>query len=256
VAEGYQATTRSYLEAFSAAGLKLVGFDESTEVVDIACGPGTTALLLAPKVRRIACVDFSEGMLARLRLNTAAAGLSNIEVHRADGQALPFPDESFDLAVSMFGLMFFPDRTKGFSELCRVLRPGGQALVSSWAPASRSPLMQTVMAALRSDDVPASEPPPSGLEDPFALEREMLAAGMTEVSVTAVTHALEVRNIEAFWRDTVRGTAPIALMKHRMGPQEWNEIERHALDRLRRTLAAKLPASLASTAYLAVGRKR
>ena len=113
VAEGYQETTRTYLEAFSAAALKLVGFDESTEVVDVACGPGTTALLLAPEVRRIACVDFSEGMLARLRLNIAAAGLSNIEVHQADGQALPFPDESFDLAVSMFGLMFFPDRDKG-----------------------------------------------------------------------------------------------------------------------------------------------
>ena len=91
MAEGYQETTRTYLEAFSAAGLKLVGFDESTEVVDVACGPGTTALLLAPNVRRIACVDFSEGMLARLRLNIAAAGLSNIEVHQADGQALPFP---------------------------------------------------------------------------------------------------------------------------------------------------------------------
>ena len=175
-------------------------------------------------------------MLARLRLNTAAAGLSNVEVHQADGQALPFPDESFDLAVSMFGLMFFPDRTKGFSELCRVLRPGGQALVSSWAPASRSPLMQTVMAAFQSDDATPGEPPPSGLEDPLVFEREMQAAGLSDVSVTAATHALEVGNVEEFWRDTVRGTAPIALMKQRMEAQEWSEIERHALERLRRML--------------------
>src|SRR6187549_3020276 len=126
VAEGYQETTSTYLEVISVAALNLVGFDESTEVGDVACGPGTTALLLAPNVQRIACVDFSEGMLARLRLNIAAAGLSNIDVHQADGQALPFPRESFDLAISMFGLMFFPDRARGFSELCRVLRPGGR----------------------------------------------------------------------------------------------------------------------------------
>ena len=256
VAEGYQETTRTYLEAFSAAALKLAGFDESTEVVDVACGPGTTALQLAPRVRRVACVDFSEGMLSWLRLNIAEAGLSNIEVHHADGQALPFPDESFDLAVSMFGLMFFPDRDKGFCELRRVLRPGGQALVSSWAPASRSPLMQTVMAAFQTADATASEPPPSGLEDPLVFEREMQEAGLSDVSVTTVTHALEVRDVEEFWRDTVRGTAPIALMKHRMGPLQWSEFERPALERLRRTLAVNLPVSLASTAYLAVGRKR
>ena len=135
MAEGYQETTRSYLEAFSATGLKLVGFDESTEVVDVACGPGTTALQLAPKVRRIACVDFSEGMLARLRLNIAAAGLSNIEVHQADGQALPFPDESFDLAVSMFGLMFFPDRARDFPNCAACC---GRA-VRRWSRAGRRP---------------------------------------------------------------------------------------------------------------------
>jgi SAM-dependent methyltransferase len=190
-------------------------------------------------------------MLDRLRLNVAGAGVANVEVHQTDGQALPFPDGSFDLAVSMFGLMFFPDRAKGFSELRRVLRPGGQALVSSWAPASRSPLMRTMMAAFRPDDTATDEPPPSGLEDPLVFEREMRAAGFAQVGVVPVTHALEVRTAEEFWRDAVRGTAPIALMKHRMHQEEWSEIERLALDRIRRALP-ELPTSLASTAYLAV----
>lgn len=49
VAEGYQASTRLFLELFSRTGLEKVRFDASTEVIDVACGPGTTALILAPR---------------------------------------------------------------------------------------------------------------------------------------------------------------------------------------------------------------
>ena len=80
---------------------------------------------MAPAVRHVTSVDFSAAMLDQLRRNIAAANAANVEIVEADGQALPFPDDSFDVGVSMFGLMFFPDRGKGFAELFRVLAPGG-----------------------------------------------------------------------------------------------------------------------------------
>src|SRR5690606_18210755 len=119
VAEGYQASTRLFLELFSRTGLEKVRFDASTEVIDVACGPGTTALILAPQVKRIVAVDFAEGMIAQLERNVTEAGLTNVEPCVADGQNLPFADESFDLGVSMFGILFFPDRRRGFRELFR-----------------------------------------------------------------------------------------------------------------------------------------
>ena len=134
VAEGYEAVAREFLEKYSRSGLAMLDYDAETRVLDVACGPGTTSLLLSPHVESVTCVDFSASMLDTLRRKSVAAGAQNLEILEADGQALPFEDGSFDLAVSMFGLAFFPDRDKGFAELHRVLVPGGQALVSELGP--------------------------------------------------------------------------------------------------------------------------
>lgn len=253
VAADYDETTRPYLEAFSRSAIERLRLAPDAEAIDVGCGPGTTGLLLAPNLRRVACVDFSEGMLDRLRLNVDRAGLSNIEPCRADGQALPHGDGSFDIAVSMFGLMFFPDRAKGFAELYRVLRRRGEAVVSSWAPADRSPLMQLACAALGG---PPAEPPPatSGPEDPAVLEREMRQAGFVAIRVEAVSHTMTVTSIGTFWRGMARGVAPIALLRQQSSPDAWARIEAAAVQHIAAALP-ELPASLSSTAYLAIGRR-
>lgn len=256
VAEGYQERTRLYLELFSRTGLEKVHFDSSTEVVDVACGPGTTALLLAPQVKRVVCVDFSEGMIAQLERNVTEAGVTNIEPCLADGQSLPFPEASFDLAVSMFGILFFADRRQGFRELFRVLRPGGQVLVSSWAPVALSPAVKLLFGALRAADpnVPEPESDPTSLENPEVFERELRQAGFREVRVEAVEHELEVHSPDDFWQEMMRGSAPMALLRQKLGEAEWARQEEVARTYLRETLT-DLPARLGSTAYLAVGKR-
>jgi ubiquinone/menaquinone biosynthesis C-methylase UbiE len=256
VVDGYEEINRPFLEQFSRSGLAKLRYGPRTRAIDIACGPGTTALLLARKVRHVTCVDFSVGMLDRLRRNASAAGVDNITIVEADGQVLPFADESFDLGVSMFGLMFFPDRKRGFAELHRVLAPDGQALVSSWAPADRSPLVRTIFAALQPDDAePQKSQGLSGLEDPAVFEAEMREAGFTEIRIEAVEHGVDVEEVAQFWDQTVRSVAPITLLKHNSSAEEWMKIERHALGRLAQMLAGRLPATLSTTAWLATARK-
>jgi len=255
VAEGYEQVTRKFLEAFSRSGLAMLPYGGETRVIDVACGPGTTALLIASTVRSIACVDFSAAMLDQLRRNIAAARATNVEIVEADGQALPFQDNSFDIGTSMFGLMFFPDRRKGFAELFRVLAPGGQALVSSWAPAEQSPLMRVVFAALQPDGAAAPEAGRlSGLEDRVVFEAELREAGFTNIRVEAVTHGLAVESVDQLWGDMVDGMAPITLMKHHASQAEWSMTEERALKSLRVALP-ELPTTLSSTAYVAVARK-
>lgn len=256
VAEGYQETTRLFLESYSLSGLEMVSYDVDTEVVDVACGPGTTTLLLAPQVKRIACVDFAEGMLAQLNRNLTEAGITNVECHHADGQHLPFDDGRFALGVSMFGLMFFKDRRRGFRELHRVLRPGGQVLVSSWAPLALSPAMQVLFRALAAADPSRPEPQAdiTSLENPEVFERELRDAGFSEVKVDAVEHAMEVHSAEEFWQELVRGAAPMALLRQKLGEPEWARQEEIALDYLRGELT-ELPTRLGATAYLAVGKR-
>lgn len=255
VADGYDETTREFLEGFSRSGLAMLRYGPETKAIDVACGPGTTSLLLAPKVRHVTCLDFSAAMLRLLDRNAAAIGATNVATVEGDGQALPFEDGAFDIAVSMFGLMFFPDRGRGFAELHRVLVPDGQVLVSSWAPAALSPLITTVMSALRPEDAPA--PPgrdPVGLEDPDRFAAEMHSAGFAEIRIEPVSHPVSVDDRERFWRETVRGTAPIAMLERNSSGEEWARIEARALDRLGAALP-QLPAELSATAYLAVGRK-
>ncbi|WP_157018846.1 class I SAM-dependent methyltransferase [Mesorhizobium xinjiangense] len=255
VAEGYAETTLDYLKQFSDAGLARLDYDGTSRVIDIACGPGTTALALAPHVERIACVDFSSGMLDELRHRVGAAGATNLDLFEADGQALPFAEQSFDIGISMFGLMFFPDRSKGFRELHRVLRSGGQALVSSWAPVSRSELMQAVIGALRPDEAAdEDEVPAVGLEDPAVFAETMRQAGFDGVEVFPVSRSLAVEDIETFWRDTVRGTAPVAMLKRGLDAAAWRGVEEKALRRLD-TLIGPRPATLSSTAFLALARR-
>jgi ubiquinone/menaquinone biosynthesis C-methylase UbiE len=114
--------------------LERVPLTKSDNVLDVATGPGTMAMLLSPLVRQVTGIDFAEQMLEQARKQVAERGLQNIKFHVGDAQVLPFANESFDAAFSMFGLIFFPDRAKGLSELVRVLRPGGNVALTSWVP--------------------------------------------------------------------------------------------------------------------------
>lgn len=256
VVDGYEEITRPFLAQFSQSGLAKLHYGTQTRAIDVACGPGTTTLMLAPAVRNVTCVDFSARMLEQLRRNASAAGVRNIDVVEADGQALPFADNSFGLGVSMFGLMFFPDRKRGFAELHRVLTPGGQALVSSWAPIAQSPGMKIVFAALQREDT-LDQPPArlSGLEDPTVFEAEMSEAGFIDIRVEATTHGEQVNDAENFWHEMVRAAAPLAMLKRNSSAEEWAILERRAIDRITRQLAGQLPTTLLSTAWLATARK-
>jgi len=98
-------------------------------VLDIGCGAGTDLLLAARKVGpggRAIGVDMTEAMRDRARVSAAAAGLTNVEVHRADATALPLPDVSVDVVISNGVLNLVPEKEKAFIEIRRVLRPSGR----------------------------------------------------------------------------------------------------------------------------------
>ena len=140
------------LGQYSQEAVALANLKRQSSVLDVACGPGTLSLIAAKKAARVTSIDFSRCMVRIFREQLKQKAIGHVKVYQGDGQALPFKDESFDAAFSMFGLMFFPDRPKGFAELHRTLKPGGRAVVSSWAPVSRSPSMKAMFGALRAMD--------------------------------------------------------------------------------------------------------
>jgi SAM-dependent methyltransferase len=105
-------------------------------VLDIGCGCGATTALAADAVGpggSVCGVDVTAAMLdvARTRLETT--GLTNVEFVEADAQTHPLTD-SFDVAISRFGTMFFGDPAAAFRNIAHALRPGGRLCVATWQP--------------------------------------------------------------------------------------------------------------------------
>lgn len=257
VAEGYVTDAKPIFGQYCQKAIELAGVEPGDKVIDVACGPGTMSLLLQDSVQDIQAIDFSQGMLDWFNREIEKQGIANITTHLMDGQHLEFGDNEFDKAFSIFGLMFFPDRAQGFRELYRVLKPGGAAVVTSWAPISQSAgqgLMFSAMAAAFPKKPESNSQTTLNLEDPENFKREMVAAGFSEVSIIPFDGYWFVESVEDFFDSIVRGSAPLVMLKNNLGEEEWVDKREIMLDHIRAQLT-EVPARLNSRAFIGVGRK-
>lgn len=102
-------------------------------VLDVAAGNGNAALAAARRYCDVTATDYVPELLERAARRAQADGLS-LRTLTADAEALPFPAASFDVALSVFGVMFAPDQERAAAELLRVVRPGGRIALASWTP--------------------------------------------------------------------------------------------------------------------------
>ncbi|MFI6865716.1 class I SAM-dependent methyltransferase [Nocardia sp. NPDC050406] len=255
VADGYDEVSADIMLPFAQIALDVADPKPDARILDVAAGPGTLTLPAATRVAKVDAVDFSPPMIERLLRHVRAAGLTNVAAQVGDGQALPFADNEFDAAFSMFGLMFFPDRGKGFAELHRVLKPGGVAVVSSWAPVSESSLMTLIFDALRAGnpEMPRPQTNPASLENSDTFDRELRAAGFREASVEPHTISLAFDSADALWDRFARGSAPLQLSRRNLGAEDWTRREQLTLDHLRANYTPGQ--ALSTTAWLGSGTK-
>jgi ubiquinone/menaquinone biosynthesis C-methylase UbiE len=103
------------------------------KVLDVAAGNGNVSLAAARRWCDVVASDYVPALLERARERAAAERLP-IELREADAEALPFPDASFDVVVSTFGVMFTPDQERAAAEMVRVCRRGGKIGLANWTP--------------------------------------------------------------------------------------------------------------------------
>lgn len=254
VADGYVDTTRVSLTAYAKSAADALGISPEYSVLDVAAGPGTLCLELAPRVKKVTALDFSEDMVRHCRRRAEELGITNADIQKGDGQKLPFPDEQFDRTFSNFGLMFFPDRLAGMKEMHRTLRPGGKVAITSWQPAEKSPAFSALFGALvETGLVQPQEPSPvRGLDDPEVFADELTQAGFKDVSVVPCAHDLIVTTVEDFWDEAVRGSLPIVLLRQKLG-EDWPAASDKVLAHLKSTLTPGQ--ALAMPAWLGTGMK-
>ncbi|HEX4945177.1 MAG TPA: class I SAM-dependent methyltransferase [Blastocatellia bacterium] len=129
-----------------------------TRVLDAACGSGNLSFPAADAGAIVTGIDIAPSVLATARARAAATG-QNIQFDEGDVEQLPYENESFDVVVSMFGVMFAPRPDVVVAELVRVTRPGGQIALANWTPAGFIGQMFKRTAA--------HVPPPAGMVSPL-----------------------------------------------------------------------------------------
>jgi len=132
----------------------------STEkVIDVAAGNGNASLAAARRFADVTSTDYVPQLLEQGRERAEAERLP-MAFQAADAEQLPFPDHSFDVALSSFGVMFAPNQERAASELLRVVRPGGRIGLASWTPEGFVGRLFELMSGF--------VPPPAGLRSPMA----------------------------------------------------------------------------------------
>jgi len=120
--------------------LELAALRPGERVLDTACGTG---LVTFPAVRAVGPTgsvvgtDISEKMVEAAHRLAEQNGLAHARFERMDAEALALPDQSFDVALSSLGLMYYPDPLQAMKESFRVLKPGGRALAAVWGARAR-----------------------------------------------------------------------------------------------------------------------
>jgi ubiquinone/menaquinone biosynthesis C-methylase UbiE len=157
-------------------------------VLETAAGSGVVTRALAPRLApdaRYVVTDLNQPMLdyAATRQNAD----SRIDWRKADAQALPFEDATFDVVCCQFGAMFFPDRPSGYREARRVLKPGGCFLFNVWDRIEENVFADDVtnaLAALFPDDPPRFlARTPHGYHDTALIRRDLEKAGFSKVAI-------------------------------------------------------------------------
>ena len=122
-----------YLEPGALAFFERLSIPAGTRLLDIACGAGQLTIPAARKGIQVTALDLAANLVKEARARAAAEKLQ-VQVDEGDAEDLPYPDASFDVAMSLIGSMFAPRPDLVASEMIRVCKPGGRIIMGNWTP--------------------------------------------------------------------------------------------------------------------------
>ncbi len=253
----YESTVERITSWFAGHMLDRLDIGAGTKLLDVASGAGVVAVGAARRGADVLATDFSPKMIERLQQRLIDDGVPQVKTKVMDGQALDLPDGSMDVVTSNFGVMFFPDPAKGFSEMCRVLHSNGAAAVSTWGPRERNGLQLLIGEAIqrvRPNPDAASQPTQQAdLSNPDFFRDQLLSAGFASVEITTLSEPWvfdPARSIEGFIASNPASKPLLAQFSH---GERQDFIE--ALVSILEERAEGGPPTLHLEAHIAVARK-
>lgn len=154
-ADHYDCAPLSFWDRFGRRTVERLALAPGMSVLDVCCGMGGAALPAAERVGptgQVVAVDLAQNLLDKGSKRAAERGLTNLKFRRADLEALPFADRSFDAVICVFGFFFVPDLHGAVRGLWRLVRPSGFLAITIWGAKLFEPADGIFWAAVRRVD--------------------------------------------------------------------------------------------------------
>ena len=209
-------------------------------ILDVGTGPGEPALSLAGLVGaggKIIGIDPVAEMVAAARRAAQRVGIGNVQFEVASGENLPFADNTFDAAISRFGIMFVPSPIDALREMLRVLKPGKKLVLAVWHHAERNPFHYALSRVM---DRYVESPPlaPDALDafrfaDPGKLLTILEQAGVSGASERLLRFEIHAAiPVEEFWKLRVEMSEKLREKLTKLSEEQMFEVKRESLESL------------------------
>ncbi|MFL5870905.1 MAG: class I SAM-dependent methyltransferase [Solirubrobacterales bacterium] len=250
----------SYASPISERLVELAGVEPGSRVLDVACGYGEPSLTAARVVGAeggVVATDISPEMIAYGRERAKAAGVQNIEFVESAAIALDYPADSFDAALSRWGIIFDPDGEGAAERVRGFLKPGARMAISSWGTPEQVPFlsipMRTAMTRLDVPPPPPGTPGPLSRPTPEALGGLLEGGGFGDVEVEEADITFEWESPEEFTTFIKEIAPPISAMINPHPPEVQQETWQAITDAIR-DAAGEGPVRLSNVVLMAAGR--
>ena len=240
--------------------VELAAVEPGSRVLDVACGygePSLTASRAAGSDGGVVATDISAEMIAYGRERARAAGIDNIEFVESAAIDLEYPADSFDAALSRWGIIFDPDGEGAAARVRGFLKPGARMAIASWGTPDQVPFLSIPMrTAMQRLDVP---PPPPGTPGPLsrptsdALGGLLEGGGFSDVEVERADVAFEWESPEEFTTFIKEIAPPISAMINPHPPDVQEQTWQAITDAVR-DAAGDGPVRLENVVLMAAGR--
>jgi SAM-dependent methyltransferase len=240
--------------------VELAGVQPGSRVLDVAAGygePSLTAARAAGSEGSVVATDIAPEMLAYGRERAAAAGIENIEFVESAAIDLDFPADSFDAALSRWGIIFDPDGEGAAARVRGFLNPGAKMAIASWGTPEQVPFlsipMRTVMQRLDVPPPPPGTPGPLSRPTPEALGGLLEGGGFSDVEVEQAEVAFEWESPEEFTTFVREIAPPVSAMMADRSPEVQDETWAAITDAAREAVDGG-PMRLENVVLMAAGR--
>jgi ubiquinone/menaquinone biosynthesis C-methylase UbiE len=203
-ADFYDASPLGFWDYFGRRTVELASLPIGSQVLDVCCGAGASALPTAEAVGptgNVIGVDLANQLLESARAKAIQRRLGNIEFELGDMLALRFPIASFDAVVCVFGIFFVPDMARAVGELWRRIRPGGKLAVTTWGRNFCEPANNAFWSSIKSvrPDLYKGFNPWDRIDNPESLTKIFEEAGVPSPKISAENRLHPISSANDWW---------------------------------------------------------